>query len=42
MTEGAFDGGMGAVSALKGAVKGKMVPFVPEGRLYMQEGVVSV
>ena len=41
VTEGVFDGGMGAVSALKGAVTGKMVPFVPEGRLHVREGVAS-
>ena len=42
VTEGAFDGGMGAVSALKGAVTGKLVPFVPEGRPHVREGAASV
>ena len=40
--EGAFDGGMGAVSTLKGAFTGKMVHFVPEGRLHVREGVASI
>ena len=42
VTEGAFDGGMGATSALEGAVTGKVVSFVPEGRLRVREGVTSV
>ena len=37
-----FHGGMGAVFALKGAVTGKMVPFMLEGRLHVREGVASV
>ena len=41
VTKGALDGGMSAVSALKGAVTGKMVPFVREGRLNVREGVTS-
>ena len=42
VTEGALDGGIGAACALKGAVTGKMVPFVPEGHLHVREGVASV
>ena len=42
VTEGAFDGRMSAVSALKGAVTDKIVPFVSKGRLHVREGVTSV